>query len=189
MDRVGNRSSRSSIRSSSHSTGDVKRVHLGQTVWKPLFQRRHQLPDRPSSHPRVTQFIRNTHQVHILQAVEVPGALARRGADRQNPGLRPFVGSANIVTASQLQRMAQSVTTTSSVRRLYWNHRSLGLGAVIPVSIASGGMVPKARSPFRSGTYAKAQSRKEMTGRDETCWRRTRRKNYVMLPSFAPGLW
>ena len=32
----------------------------------------------------------------------------------------------------------QSVTTTSSVRKLNWNHRSLGLGAVIPVRLALG---------------------------------------------------
>ena len=43
----------------------------------------------------------------------------------------------------------------------YWNQRSLGLGAVIPVSIASGLRVPKARWPFWQAIHAKAQSRKE----------------------------
>ena len=36
-----------------------------------------------------------------------------------------------IFTASQLHARAQTVTNTSSVRRLYWNHRRLGLMAVI----------------------------------------------------------
>jgi hypothetical protein len=32
--------------------------------------------------------------------------------------------------------MAQSVTNSISVRKLYWNHGSLGLGVVISVSVA-----------------------------------------------------
>jgi excisionase family DNA binding protein len=59
----------------------MQRVHTRQAVWKLLLQRGDQLPYRRRCHPYEAQIIRNAHQVHILQAVEVPGALPGRGAD------------------------------------------------------------------------------------------------------------
>jgi hypothetical protein len=42
---------------------------------------------------------------------------------RQNPGLRPFVGSANIVTANQLHGKDTTTDSISKDRMLNWNRR------------------------------------------------------------------